>query len=712
MSSITFLPNEKIFSLNGENYSYVMQIKDGYLRHLYYGEKIANEDISSLFPQFLRAFSTNNFINDSFDTFSNEFPTLGKGDFRNFAFLIKTDTGSRLTDFKYEHHEIIDKPKETILPNLKGGKTLVIYLKDAISNIELNLYYTPYDKGVVRSARIKNMANTAVYIKKISSFSLDIPNNNYELVYLSGSYARERQIETTPLKPGLFEISSLRGTSSHQFNPFIAIKEKHTTEFSGNVYGFNLVYGGSFSLSAYTDQYDYVRLMGGINHADFSWQLNPKETFITPEVVLVFSNQGMNLLSQHFHDLYRDNLIKKTKLPIVFNSWESVYFDFDEEKLLSLIDKSALLGIEIFVLDDGWFGNRNDDTTSLGDWYTNIKKLPNGLKPLINRCKKHNMGFGLWIEPEMISPISELYQKHPNWVLRDSRHEPIQARNQYVLDLTNKEVIDYLKNTITKLLTENDISYVKWDMNRSLTENCSLTLDADNMEETHHRYMLGVYELLQYITDKFPHILFEGSSGGGGRVDPGMLRYFPQIWTSDNNDPISRSKIIYGTSLCYPLSTISNHIGDEITHANGRQTPLEIRTKINTLGPTGIEFNILNQDLSILEKVKTKFTDYKIWRNLIIDGDLYRLENPFQGDIFSFLIINREKTKGHLVILSSNITTNDKTYHTKLKGLNPKKQYLINNEKFFGSTLMNVGIPFRHSFGNYMVKSYYLEETL
>lgn len=712
MTKINFYPNENIFSLSGNSFSYIMQIKDGYLRHLYYGKKIADDDISSLFPQFLRAFSPSNFNDDSFDSFSNEFPTFGRGNFRNFALLIKTHTGSRLTDFKYDYHEIINKPKETILPNLKGEKTLVIYLKDIISNIKLCLYYTPYKEGIVRSVCVNNLSNETIYLKKISSFSLDMLNDNHELLYLTGSYARERHIESLPLKPGLFEISSLRGTSSHQFNPFMAVKEKHATEFNGNVYGFNLVYSGSFSLSAYVDQYDCIRLMGGINHADFSWQLKPKEIFITPEVVLVFSNKGLNHLSNQFHNLYKNNLIKDVKHPIVYNSWESTYFDFNEEKLLLLIDKAALLGVETFVLDDGWFGNRLDDTTSLGDWYTNIKKLPNGLKPLINRCKKHNMEFGLWIEPEMISLNSELYQKHPDWVLRDSLHKPIESRHQYVLDLTNKEVLNHLKNTIETLLTENDISYVKWDMNRSLTENCSLTLNFETMEETQHRYMLGVYKLLKYITDKFPNILFEGCSGGGGRVDPGMLRYFPQIWTSDNNDPISRSKIIYGTSLCYPLSTISSHIGDEISHTNGRKTPLDVRLAVNTLGPTGIEFNILKKDLPSLNTIKSELENYKMRRNLIMDGDLYRLESPFESDLFSMLILNKEKTKGHLVIVSLNIITNGKINYIKLKELNPNKQYLINDNIYFGSTLMNVGIPFRHSYGDYCVKTYTLEEVI
>jgi alpha-galactosidase len=485
--------------------------------------------------------------------------------------------------------------------------------------------------ALVRSARFFNAGQEPCCLTRAFSLSCDLPPGEFDSIHLAGSWARERHIVRQPLKGGAHLIESTRGISSHQQNPFIALAEPSANEESGRVYGFNLVYSGSFSALAARDQFGATRVLMGLNPEDFSWKLEAGEGFQTPECVMVFSGEGLGGLSRIFHRLYRNNLIRgqDRERPILINNWEATYFTFTADKILALAREAAALGIELFVLDDGWFGRRDSDNSSLGDWFEDRRKLPNGLKDLALKIQETGLQFGLWFEPEMVSPDSRLYQEHPDWCLHVKGRHRTEIRNQLVLDLTRAEVREAVIRMVSEVLTEVPVRYVKWDMNRPLTEAGSPALPADRQRETAHRYVLGVYEIMERLVSAFPDVLFEGCAGGGGRFDPGILYYMPQIWTSDNSDAVERLKIQYATSLVYPLSSISAHVSAVPNHQCGRITSLETRGSVAMSGIFGYELDI--SVLSAEEKavIRRQVAFYREHRRLIQTGDLYRLKSPF-----------------------------------------------------------------------------------
>ncbi|MGP7817173.1 alpha-galactosidase [Niallia sp. 01092] len=542
--AVHFDEKNKIFHLNAKNTSYVMQvIKDNYLAHLYWGRKIQNFSNSKPLPFIGRAFSGNPDKQDknfSLDTFPQEYPQYGNTDFRKPAYQIQLENGSTVTDLRYKSHiikagkEKLDGLPATYVEEKQEAETLEITLEDKVAGLEVLLSYTVFtDYNVItRSVKIRNVGTKNLKLLRALSICVDFQEDKYDFLHLHGAWGKERHIKRQPLRPGIQGIESARGASSHQHNPFIALVGKDATEDVGEVFAFNLVYSGNFLAQAEVDQFQTTRVTMGMNPFDFSWKLRPKETFQTPEVVMVYSYQGLGDMSRTFHDLYRNCLCRGAyrdkERPILINNWEATYFDFDAEKIEEIANVGQELGMELFVLDDGWFGNRNDDTTSLGDWFVNTKKLPNGLKDLASRVESRQMKFGLWFEPEMVSVDSDLYRAHPDWCLHVPNRSRSESRNQLVLDFSREDVCEEITKRIYVILSSVPISYVKWDMNRHMTEIGSAALPEDQQRETAHRYMLGLYKVMEELTSSFPHILFESCSGGGGRFDPGILYYMPQ----------------------------------------------------------------------------------------------------------------------------------------------------------------------------------------
>ena len=708
-----------IFYLESNNMSYVMDVKEGYLRHIYYGKKIGRSNIS-VFVKNHRAGFMPDITGSSdgrgcLDTMPQEYSSFGYGDFRSSCIKVLNKDGSRVTDLKYSSYRLHrEKLELRNLPSVKGGETLEIILEDDISNLKVSLFYSliSEEDTILRHVEIENTGTQAVVLEQAMSFCLDMPDKEYDLLSLRGRHASERRISRDSLNNGIQVISSSRGISSHQNNPFMALLRKNADEFSGEVYGFNFVYSGNFKFTVETDSFNQTRITGGINDLDFGWTLQSKEIFVTPEMVLVYSDSGLNVMSQKFHDVYRKYLIRNftyENRPIVINSWEAAYFDFNEEKLFTMIDKAKDTGIDTFVLDDGWFGHRDNDKSSLGDWFVNETKLKGGLKPIIDRCKANGLKFGLWFEPEMISEDSELYKKHSDWAVKCPNREPVRSRHQLVLDMGRREVIDYLKGVFDNILQNNEISYVKWDMNRNITENFSNSLPADRQKEFSHRFVLGLYELSEYVTTKYPKVLFEGCSGGGGRFDPGMLYYFPQIWASDNTDADERTKIQYGTSLCYPLSSMTCHVSVCPNHETNRMISMNTRGNIAFLGGFGYELDLSKMSEEEYDMISEQTRLYRKNEELILSGDLYRLESPFEGNTFAMAVMNKEKTRGIACFYQCLTSQSSGIKRFKLNGLKPESIYKVVSDDYEliaeGSTFMNLGIQFnkiKHDFASIM----------
>jgi alpha-galactosidase len=553
-----------------------------------------------------------------------------------------------------------------------------------------------------------------VSVTRALSASVDLAESKFDMISLYGGHCWERQVCREPLRHGTQSVGSRRGTSSHHHNPFIALAAPHTTEFTGEVYGAALIYSGNFIASADVNYQDSVRMQIGIHPADFRWKLEAGETFTTPEAVLTYTDKGLNAMSQNFHNAVKYHLghtkFRNKARPIVINNWEATYFNFNEEKLLSIIDSCKGLGIDTFVLDDGWFGKRDDDHTSLGDWFVDKNKLPNGLTPLIEKCESQGMTFGLWFEPEMISEVSELYKAHPDWCMRLPERPYCRGRNQLILDLSRDDVEQYLEKVVGDILANNRISYVKWDANRTMTEFCSPYLPTERQQETAHRYMLGVYELARYLTETFPNVFFEGCAGGGGRFDPAMLYYFPQIWTSDNSDAACRAYIQYGTSMCYPLSAMSGHISICPNHQVGRVTPMQSRMDMASFCATGYELNLHALTEEDFLKISSHITFYNGIQDLILRGDLYRLLSPFEGNYFSQMVVSKDKMRAVFIIMKMFAKCNDVYPFVKLKGLDKHKYYSIEGMGTFkGDVLMNVGLRFPKNMKDFETKCFTIE---
>jgi alpha-galactosidase len=707
---IHFNDKTRTFHLTAKDTSYIIHVlKNDAVLHAYFGKKIKNANIYHVLKLSHVSIDTDNINFGNYlmlDFLPQEYPAYGNTDFRSPAYQIQLENGSTISDLRYLSHKIYKgKPKLEGLPatyveNEDEADTLEIELYDKVANLKVTLIYTAFrDYDVItRSVKFENMGKEDIKLLRALSMNVDFNDSNFDMLQLSGAWARERHVIRRPLVPGVQSIESRRGASSHQQNPFIALLRKDADEWHGDVYGFSLVYSGNFLAQVEVDQYKVARVSMGINPFDFSWLLKPGETFQTPEVVMVYSDSGLNKMSNTYHKLYRNRLMrskfKDKERPILINNWEATYFDFTEEKLKELAKEAKDLGIELFVLDDGWFGKRNSDNSSLGDWFVNKEKIPSGLDGLAKGINSLGLKFGLWMEPEMVSPDSDLYRKHPNWCIHVPNRPRSESRNQLVLDLSRKDVQDYIIKVVSDILESANISYVKWDMNRNMTEIGSALLPPERQRETAHRYILGLYRILEEITTRFPDVLFESCAGGGGRFDPGMLYYMPQTWTSDNTDAVERLKIQYGTSIVYPLISMGSHVSAVPNHQVHRITPLKTRLDVAISGNFGFELDLTKLSEEEKDLAKKYVKKYKEIRKLIQFGDFYRLLSPFEGNETAWMFINEEKTEFVAFYFKVLATPNDTIKRIYLKALNPDYKYALQDtgEVYGGDELMYAGI--------------------
>jgi alpha-galactosidase len=708
--SIHYDPKGKFFHLKGKDTSYLIQIiKDGYLAHLYWGKRINNFHSKNPIRFVKRSFSPNPDPSDpsfSLDTLPQEYPAYGNTDFRTPAYQIQLENGTTITDLRYKSHHITKgKPKLDGLPSVyveeeHEAETLEIVLEDSIIALQVTLTYTIFSEynAVTRSVRFHNQGKEKLKILRALSANVDFHDDQFDLLTLYGAHINERNMVGRPIAPGNQQIESRRGASSHQQNPFFALLRKNTDEEKGEVYGFSLVYSGNFLAQVEVDQFHTARASIGINPFDFCWVLKRKESFQLPEVVLVYSDEGLGGMSRTYHELYRTRLCRGTFRdlirPILINNWEATYMKFTEEKLIEIANAAKEVGIELFVLDDGWFGKRDNAKSSLGDWVVNKQKLPKGLADLAKRIRKMGMEFGLWFEPEMVSVDSELYRKHPDWCLHVPNRRRSEGRNQLVLDLSRKEICNYIIAAVSNVLQSAPITYVKWDMNRHLTEIGSEALASEQQRETAHRYILGLYQVMEQITAKFPYILFESCSGGGGRFDPGMLYYMPQVWTSDNTDAVSRLKIQYGTSIVYPAITMGAHVSAVPNHQVKRITSLEMRKNVAMFGNFGYELDLTKLTEKEKEEIKKQIHFYKDIRHIIQFGRFFRLLDPFIGNEAAWLFVTEDQSEVITGYYQTLAQPNPPLGCLKLKGLNPNFLYkeTKTGDIYGGDELMYKGI--------------------
>ena len=719
-----------LFQLITDNTEYQMKAdKYGVLKHLWYGEKTGCDmEYLQSYPDV--GFSGNIYDagNDrtySLDTLPLEYACDGVGDYRVTGAAAVHSDGSCALDLRYKSYRI-SKGKYSIkgLPavyaDVSESETLEIVLKDKYSDIEVTLRYGVLPKLdiITRCASVANDTNEPVILTKAASLCLDIPHGEWEWVHFHGRHAMERLTERMPLCHGIQESSSKRGTSSHHQNPTVLLCSPDCTETSGSCIGAALMYSGSFQTKIQLDQMEQVRLVMGINPELFRWELKPSEVFDTPEVIMSYSAKGMEKLSHNFHKVIREHVCRgKYKLaerPVLINNWEATYFDFNEEKILKIAEQAASLGVDMLVLDDGWFGKRDDDCSGLGDWFVSEEKLNGGLGKLAEKIKSLGMKFGLWFEPEMVSEDSDLYRSHPDWAIKIPSRDPVRSRYQLVLDMINPEVRDYLFGAISDILKNADISYIKWDMNRSICDWYTPCLSAENQGEMPHRYVLGLYELLERLTTAFPDVLFEGCSGGGGRFDAGMLYYCPQIWCSDDTDAFERTKIQYGTSFFYPVSAIGSHVSAVPNHQTGRITPIETRAVTAMAGSFGYELDLNTLSHDEKQEVKEQIVRFKKDGPLIHNGLYYRLSDSLNDKyaMWGFVSEDKKEVLVHGVIFRTE--PNRTQYLAKLRGLLPDTNYRLaeNGEVYKGSALMNGGILLPKSWGDYAsIEMHFISEA-
>ena len=707
---IYFHEKTRTFHLQNEKISYVMCVlKSGELAQLYYGKRIHDrEDFGYLLEGAIRshsAYPVDGEFGISPEHIKQEYPSFGYGDFRQGAIEILQKNGSRLSRFRYRSHEILPgKPKLCGLPATytekdEEAQTLIITLEDPACGVCLELLYTLFSsEGIIaRSARIINQGDAPVQVTRAMSLCLDLPDSEYEWIQFSGSWARERYPVMRRLETGTTQIESIRGNSSHQQKPFVILKRPNTDEAAGEAIGVSFVYSGNFRISAQVDPYRVTRIMAGINPTWFSWKLDPGDSFQTPEAVMVYTDQGLNRLSQIYHRLYRERLMrglwKEKERPILINNWEATYFDFNEEKLLKIAAKAKECGVELFVLDDGWFGARRDDHAGLGDWVAAKELLPGGISGLSEKVEALGMKFGLWIEPEMVNPDSDLYREHPDWCLHVPGREPSLSRNQLVLDYSRPEVVDHIHGMISKILRESKVSYIKWDMNRSITDCYSVAKDPENQGEIYHRYILGVYSLYERLISEFPEILFESCAGGGGRFDAGMLYYAPQAWTSDDTDAMERVKIQYGTSYAYPIVSMGSHVSAVPNHQVGRITPLKTRADVAYFGTFGYELDLNRLSEEEQEQVREYTGFMKKYRRLIQFGTFYRLQSPFEHNESAWMVVSEDKKQAIAGFYRTLSRANSHFSKIRFQGLDPDFAYRVNGKDlFYGDELMNSGM--------------------
>ncbi|MBQ8787626.1 MAG: alpha-galactosidase [Oscillospiraceae bacterium] len=708
--NISYAEDIVLFKLDAKNTSYVFgATDDGYLIHAYYGKKIEDEDLTYLLRLTENPWTLKTNARDKgtfMDAHAFEYPCHGTGDYREPCLMVMDDEGMTTTDLRYVSHKVYKgKPALEGMPatfaNENEAETLEITCVDKHTGLEAVLVYTAFNDldVITRSVRLKNNGTAPLNVKRVLSACVDFDNDGYDFITLNGSWARERVMERCRLHHGKQGVDSVKGESSHQNNPFVALVSHTADEDNGEAYGFNFVYSGNFFAQAEVTQHKYTRLVMGINHFDFNWLLEAGEEFVAPEVVMVYSSEGIGAMSRTFHDLYREHLIrgeyKDKRRPILINNWEATYFNFDTEKLIDIAKEASKLGIEMLVMDDGWFGHRDADNSSLGDWFVYEKKIKGGLKYLVDEVNKLGMKFGIWFEPEMISPDSELYKAHPEWAIQVQGRELSMSREQYVLDYSNKEVRDHIYGMMKKILDSANIEYIKWDMNRQLTEVGSTTLPKNRQRELWHRYVLGVYDVMNRLTTDYPHILLENCSGGGARFDPAMLYYSPQIWCSDDTDAIERLKIQHGTSICYPASAMGAHVSDCPNHTVGRSTPFATRGNVAMVGTFGYELDVTRIPQEDRDAIPGQIAQFNKYNPIIRTGDQYRIGNVFEDNMWdAWMFVAKDKSEAVFTFVQVLGRPNYRNRRIKLKGLDPKAMYRNeeNGEIHSGNALMNAGI--------------------
>ena len=703
--AITFDRQHRVFKLDTSLSTYAFMVyRENYLVHLYYGAKIPDTDLSYLMgrSRFASFSPSNAKVDDplfSVDIQPMEYPTNGAGDYRISALSVRNASGDSVTDIRYVSHKIYDgKPALPGLPATfdRDGKaqTLEVETLDAVTGLKATLLYTAFEDYpvIAKSVRLENTGNTPLTLERAYSSCLDLPTMDLDMIHVYGKWAKENTTVRHPLQHGIQSVQSKRGMTGHSCNPVLALPRHTATEEQGEVWGMNLIYSGNFAIDVEVDAQGCPRVLMGINPTDFRWRLDPGESFQTPEAVLVYSNAGLGGMSRTFHHFYLDHLCRsqwtKKKRPLLINSWEAAFFDFDDDKLVEFAKEAKELGIDMLVMDDGWFGNRCDDSRALGDWWVNEDKLKGGLSHLIQRVNDLGVQFGIWYEPEMISPDSDLYRSHPDWAVCASGREKSLARNQCVLDMTRQDVRDSIFQQMYDVISQNNIAYIKWDCNRNITEAASMQLPPERQGEFFHRYVLGVYELMDRITTAFPHILLENCSGGGGRFDAGMLYYSPQIWTSDCTDAIERLTIQFGASLCYPIAAMGAHV------SASPRTDIHTRAAVAMCGTFGYELDPRKLTEEERQAVKDQVADYHKYYDLIHFGDFYRITSPTENHFLcDWAFVSPDKSQ---VLFTRVIMRRPENLYQPLclPGLDPDKLYTDEEtgKVYSGALLMHGGL--------------------
>lgn len=722
---IIYCEKDRTFTLQTKNTTYQMQVdRYGFLLHLYYGKK-TDGCMDYLLTYYDRGFSGNPYDAGedrtySMDTLPQEFPCYGNGDFRSTAFAVENADGSMSCDLRYKSHKIFDgkynlEGLPAVYASDKEAQTLEILMEDPVTGVKVVLLYGVLSAQdiITRSVSVKNESSGKIYLNKIESASLDFLYGDYELLTFYGRHAMERNVQRVPVVHGTQKIGSVRGTSSHQYNPMMILAEKETTEDKGNCYAMSFVYSGCFQGEVLKDQLNQTRMMLGLQEEAFRYPLETGEKFQAPEVILSYSSEGMNRLSQNLHHCIRQHICrgkyKEEIRPILINSWEAAYFDFTGDTIYELAKAAKEVNIDMLVMDDGWFGKRDDDNSGLGDWFVNEKKLSGTLGNLIKRINDLGVKFGIWIEPEMVSEDSDLYRKHPDWALTVPGRNPVRSRNQLVLDFSRKEVVDEIYDQICKVLDQGNIEYVKWDMNRSLMDvYSSVTRDQGRVL---HDYVLGLYDFLERLVQRYPNLLIEGCSGGGGRFDAGMMYYTPQIWCSDNTDAIDRLRIQYGTSFGYPVSVVGSHVSAVPNHQTGRKTPLHTRGVVAMSGTFGYELNLMKLSEEEKQEIREQIAEYKSYAPIIQNGLYYRLSNPTTEEICAWEFVHtdeKEQSKVLLNIVMQVIHGNMTVNYVKLQGLEETAVYREkkSGKRYTGAALMYGGMPLPIESGEYQAYQY------
>ena len=714
---------DKLFHLRNARMSYIFRLTgDGLPAHVYWGARL--ETLQSPLDRLYFESREEDYCHNTMELekLPQEYPTYGHGDLGRGAVELTAADGSTAVDLVYTGHRVIEgKPALTGLPASfdQSGKarTLEISFADALLGVKVILLYTVFDDCdiIARSAKIVNESGSPITLDRVMSASVDLYDAEWELITLSGAWARERMIDRRPLAPGFQGVDSARGDSSAQNNPFMALVRRTTDECHGEALGFALMYSGNHTELVQVALNRTARCQLGLNDAHFRWLLEPGETFQAPEALLAWSENGLNGMSAQYHRMVKEHVVRgkfaHAQRPFLLNNWEATVFDFDEEKILNIARRGKEAGLEMFVLDDGWFGHRNDDHSSLGDWQVNLKKLPHGMAGLADRIHALGMKFGLWFEPEMVSPDSDLYRAHPDWCLHQPGRARTEQRFQLTLDMSRPDVCEYVENAVAAILDTAAIDYVKWDMNRDMSPVGSALLPPERQAETAHRYMLGLYSVLEHLTARFPDVLFESCASGGNRFDLGMMYYMPQAWCSDNTDAGYRVLIQYGTSLVFPQSTMGAHVSHAPNWQTGRMSPLKTRVNVAMWGTFGYEMDLKELNEQQFAETQADIAYMKAHRDLLLYGDSYRLKSPFEGDTAAWMVVSPDQNGAVVTAVRMSSHPNERRERLRLNGLAPEKLYHIEelDTDLTGQELMHFGLPLAFEPGDYRSLRFTLE---